>query len=467
LVFTSHFFIFYFLPLTLLTYYSLPPRWRNLFLTFVSYLFYGWWEPWFVFLMMASTLLEFFCGKVIVHPGTSQKRRLGALVIAIVGNLGLLAFFKYYMFSVENLNRLLTVFGFGSLPILQITLPIGISFYTFQTMTYTIDLYRGIVRPARSLEDFACFVSLFPQLIAGPIVRYGTIADQLILRSHSVEKFASGIAIFILGFAKKIVLANPMGAVADAVFSAEQAYMLDAWFGVVAYAFQIYFDFSGYSDMAVGLGRLFGFEFPRNFASPYRAESITDFWRRWHISLSTFLRDYLYVPLGGNKKGPRRTYLNLTIVMLLGGLWHGANWTFVIWGAYHGGLLAFERWRGKRTIYHRLPRWGRVATTMILVLISWVLFRASDFSQASGYLASMFGLRATTAASALLAAELYTPLHLSIMVLCGFFGLQPMEGHDWVDRLSWPRVAVLAPLFVLALMTMATQSFNPFLYFQF
>ena len=233
--------------------------------------------------------------------------------------------------------------------VLAIALPIGISFYTFHALSYTIDVYRGTAPPVRSFIDFACYIALFPQLVAGPIIRYNTVADQLVSRSHTWEKFASGVTLFILGFAKKILLANPMGRVADAAFDAQSLSAPDAWFGALAYAFQIYFDFSGYSDMAIGLGRMIGFEFLKNFDSPYQAESITDFWRRWHISLSTFLRDYLYIPLGGNRKGPRRTYVNLIVVMLLGGLWHGANWTFVAWGAYHGILLAFERFRGKRS----------------------------------------------------------------------------------------------------------------------
>jgi alginate O-acetyltransferase complex protein AlgI len=362
---------------------------------------------------------------------------------------------------------LLYLLGTGALPILEITLPVGISFYTFQTMSYTIDVYRGHASPARSFSDFSCFVSLFPQLVAGPIVRYNTIADQLVTRDHSWEKFSSGAALFILGFAKKILLANPMGTVADAVFAAESPATLDAWFGVTAYAFQIYFDFSGYSDMAVGLGRLLGFEFPKNFASPYRADSITDFWRRWHISLSTFLRDYLYVPLGGNRKGQPRTYINLTIVMLLGGLWHGANWTFVVWGMYHGVLLALERMHGKKTVWTALPAWSRVALTFVLVLFSWVLFRSPSLDHAFQYLGAILAVSPVGSASVLLAAQIYTPTSLSMMALCALLAFHPLETHDWVESLSWPRALVLVPVLVLAIISMFTQAFNPFLYFQF
>jgi alginate O-acetyltransferase complex protein AlgI len=466
LVFTSHIFLFYFLPLVLLAYYLLP-RGRNWFLTIVSYVFYGWWEPWFVLLMMFSTVLDFVCGGVIGAPGASGRKRKIALVAAICGDLGLLAFFKYYTFTAENLNRLAALLGGGSLPLLDIVLPIGISFYTFESMSYTIDVYRGIVRQARRFSDISCFVSLFPHLVAGPIVRYNVLAEQIAFRTHTLDKSTAGIAMFILGFAQKILLANPMGKVADSVFGAGAPLPIDAWVGVVAYAFQIYFDFSGYSDMAIGLGRMFGFAIPENFRSPYRAESITDFWRRWHISLSTWLRDYLYVPLGGNRHGPRRTYFNLALVMLLGGLWHGANWTFVAWGAFHGSLLAFERWLGKKTAYGFLPRWARVGMTFVLVLFSWVLFRSPTLGHAVSYLGSMFGATAASGASPLLAAEIYTPYHVVVFAICAALSFQPLEVCQWAEPLTWRKAVALAPLFLFAIGAMFTQKFNPFLYFQF
>lgn len=450
----------------LLIYYALR-RHRNAFLTIASYVFYGWWEPWFVLLMMFSTILDYVCGGIIGAPAASQRARRVALIAAICGDLGLLAFFKYYTFTADNLNRLLGVMGSGSLPLLHVALPIGISFYTFESLSYTIDVYRGVVKPARTFSDVSCFVSLFPHLVAGPIVRYNILAEQIAHRDHTLEKFNCGLALFILGFAKKILLANPMGNVADAVFPAASPLPLDAWVGVIAYAFQIYFDFSGYSDMAIGLGRMFGFIIPKNFASPYRAESITDFWRRWHISLSTWLRDYLYLPLGGNRRGPRRTYLNLALVMLLGGLWHGANWTFVVWGAYHGALLAFERWRGKMTAYQFLPRPARVAMTFVLVLFSWVLFRSPSLPHALRYLGAMFGAVPVDSASVLLSAELYTPDRLTILLVCAMLSFQSLEVYDWVEQLSWRKALALAPLFLLAAGAMFTQAFNPFLYFQF
>jgi alginate O-acetyltransferase complex protein AlgI len=466
MVFTSHIFIFYFLPIVLAVYYLLPGK-RNFFLLCASYVFYGWWNPWFVLLMLFATAVNYACGQVIAHAKVGERRRYAALVTSVVVSLSLLGFFKYFMFLQGNVNQLLAWGGASASPVLQITLPVGISFYIFQSMSYTIDVYRRESPPVRSFFDFACFVSLFPQLIAGPIVRYNTIAHQLVDREHSLDKFSSGVALFILGFAKKILLANVIGESADAVFNTPSPAPLDAWFGITAYAFQIYFDFSAYSDMAIGLGRMVGFEFPRNFNAPYRAESITDFWRRWHISLSTFLRDNLYLPLGGNRKGTRRTYINLAIVMLLGGLWHGAHWVFILWGAYHGALLALERWRGKQSLYARLPRPIRIGCTFILILFSWVLFRSPTLNDALHFFGALFGVNPADASATLLAAEIYTPEQFLTMALCVALTCGRMQAFDWVEKLTWPKVLLLLMLFGLALMTMPVQSFNPFLYFQF
>ena len=466
MVFTSHIFVFYFLPVVMLLYYLLPGK-RNFFLLCASYVFYGWWNPWFVVLMLFATAVNFACGHVIAHTPVGERRRFVALVTSVVVSLSTLGFFKYFVFVQDNLNQLLEWGGANALPVLQITLPVGISFYIFQSLSYSIDVYRGDAPPVRSFFDFACFVSLFPQLIAGPIVRYNTIADQLVDRTHTLEKFSSGVALFILGFAKKILLANVVGESADAVFAAESPCAIDAWFGVTAYAFQIYFDFSGYSDMAIGLGRMVGFEFPRNFNAPYHADSITDFWRRWHISLSTFLRDNLYFPLGGNRKTPGRTYVNLTIVMLLGGLWHGANWVFVIWGAYHGTLLALERWMGKKSFYANSPRAVRVGLTFVLVLFSWVLFRSPTLNDALHYFGAMFGGNGTNGGSILLAAEIYTRGQFLAMGLCALLAYRSVQAFDWVDKITWPKVFILILLFGLSLAMMSVQAFNPFLYFQF
>jgi len=466
MVFTSHIFLFYFLPFALFVYYLLP-KYRNHFLLAVSYVFYGWWQPSFVLLMLAATVITFVGGKVIAASRDRPHRARVALVLSVTGSLGLLGFFKYFMFLEENLNRMVGLFGAGSLDVLRITLPIGISFYTFQSLSYVVDVYRNDSPPVRSFWDFACFVSLFPQLIAGPIVRYNTIADQLVERSHNMAKFSSGVSLFILGFARKLMLANPMGDIADAVFAAQSPMALDAWFGVTAYAFQIYFDFAGYSDMAIGLGRMVGFEFPRNFNAPYHSQGITEFWRRWHISLSTFLRDYLYIPLGGNRKGKRRTYVNLTVVMLLGGLWHGASWTFVIWGGFHGVMLAFERFLGKKTVYEWAPKPFRIGITFVLVLFSWVLFRSGDFGTAASYFAAMFGANDKSDCGMLLGAQIYSRGNLMLMALCGILVFLPYQAFDWVKRLTWSKVCLLTILYIMAILTMFTQSFNPFLYFQF
>jgi alginate O-acetyltransferase complex protein AlgI len=466
MVFTSHIFVFYFLPAVLLIYYLLPAK-RNFFLLLASYIFYGWWNPWFVILMFSATAINYFCGLVIARTPVGAPRRKTALIVSVAASLSMLGFFKYFVFVQNNVNGIMGVFGAATFPVWQITLPVGISFFIFQSMTYAIDVYRGEAPPARSFWDFACFVALFPQLIAGPILRYNTVAEQLVSREHHADRFARGVALFILGFAKKILLANTLGQMADAAFGAQAPYAVDAWVGVTAYAFQIYFDFSGYSDMAIGLGRMFGFEFFKNFDAPYRSESITEFWRRWHISLSTFLRDYLYIPLGGNRNGPRRTYINLWIVMLLGGLWHGANWTFVAWGAYHGALLAFERWHGKASFYAWLPRPGRMLVTFLLVLFSWVLFRSPDIASAFRYFAAMFGLGGPHGGSILLGAELYTLGNFFILGVSAVLASQPWQAFEFSERITVPKALLLVVLFGVALAVMFGQAFNPFLYFQF
>lgn len=468
MVFTTHIFLFYFLPLFLLIYYTLPNRWRNTCVTYGSYVFYGWWEPWFVLLMLFTTVMDFIWGQVITRPGATPVQRKGAVIACVVTNLCLLGFFKYYMFAAETLNEVLAAVGARQFAVMTVILPIGISFYTFHSLTYIIDLYRGDARTAKSLSGFSAFVALFPTLVAGPIIRYKTLAEQLREREHTVTRFASGVAIFMVGFSKKVLLANPCGLVADPVFGAANPGALEAWVGAVAYAFQIYFDFCGYSDMAVGLARMLGFEFPRNFDAPYRSESITELWRRWHISLSSVLRDYLYYALGGNRKGEGRTYFNLAVVMVLGGMWHGAKWTFLVWGAYHGLLLVLERWNGKKSFYHWLPRPGRIAITFLLMLFSWVLFRADNMTSAMEYFRAMFALAPASDTAPLLAAMIYTPYHLIILGICAFFIFQPLQAHDWALRpVTWPRVAMVVPLFLFALMAMYTQAFNPFLYFQF
>jgi len=479
MVFSSHLFCFYFLPLALAIYYGLPRRGRHLGLTLLSYAFYGWANPAFIFLMLFSTAVDFACGLVLtrgVAPGRalprgghrSREQKL-AVAVSVVTNLSLLGFFKYFNFGLESYNHLLEVLrlGGGFDTVLRVTLPLGISFYTFQSMSYTIDVYRGDAVALRQPIDFACYVSLFPQLVAGPIIRFSEIADQLQERSHTLEKLARGSAFFALGMAKKILIANPCGKLADTAFGAGSIETLDAWWGVTAYAFQIYFDFSGYSDMAIGLGLMLGFVFPKNFDSPYLSRSITEFWRRWHLSLSTWLRDYLYIPLGGNRRGKARTYVNLAIVMLLGGLWHGAAWTFVIWGAFHGLFLALERAFGGERATASIPDPLRMATTFVLVLVSWIFFRANDLGHALDYLGAMFGLAPARPEAELLSALLYSPFHLATMAIAAGVVWGAPQVWDFTRHLTAAKAIWCLVLFWLSLVMMETQGFNPFIYFIF
>ncbi len=481
MVFSSHVFLFYFLPLVLGLYYITPQRWKQPLLTVLSYVFYGWWNPWFIFLMLFSTVIDYYCGLILqgkyhvwflrkgVAPGapaTSGERKF-AVVLSAVVNLSLLGFFKYFPFVQQNVNWILTSLGREAFDIYRVTLPLGISFYTFQSMSYTIDLYRGDAPPARNLLDFSCYVALFPQLVAGPIVRYSDIAHQLSVRRHTLDKFARGVMFLVLGLSKKILLANPMGEVADAAFGAGSLLWYDAWVGDLAYAFQIYFDFSGYSDMAIGLGLMLGFTFPKNFDSPYKADSITNFWGRWHMSLSTWLRDYLYIPLGGNRRGAGRTYVHLMVVMLLGGLWHGASWNFVIWGAIHGVMLMGERLIGKNSLYRAAPRLVRVGITFVVVLIAWVFFRAPDLPSAIGYLGSMFGFGGGAPSASLLSISLYDRYHLIILVVCALIVWFSRQSWDFAKSVTLVKAIVIILLFVWAVSVMWTQTFNPFIYFVF
>jgi len=479
MAFTSHIFLFYFLPALLLLYYVLPnglPRMRNALLVAAGYVFYAWISPWFAALLFAMTTVNYLLSRLIA-AGRTQRTRLLLTVATVTLDLAVLGFFKYIVFLQDNLNSILLLAGHDARPVLRIVLPVGISFYTFKVISYIVDSYRGQARPARSLPAFACYVSFFPQLLSGPIQRYGTIdlksahvptfTDQLLHREHTVEKFARGAALFMLGFAKKILLANAVGRAADAVFAAQAPGTLDTWFGALAYSFQLYFDFSAYSEMAIGLGLMFGFVCPRNFDAPYRADSFGDFWRRWHISLSSWLRDYLYIPLGGNRAGTGRTYVNLMIVFLLCGLWHGAGWTFVVWGAWHGLWLILERILGRKTFYAALPACVRVLLTFLLLTVGWVIFRAPTLTHATRMLAVMFVPQAAEGGSVLLSAVLYARSNAILMALCAVLAFQPVQAFDWTRRLSWPGMLVTIVLFALALLTMFGQAFRSFLYFQF
>ncbi|MCC5845215.1 MAG: MBOAT family protein [Verrucomicrobia bacterium] len=478
MVFSSHLFLFWFLPIVLLGYYACPSKGRTLFLTLLSYFFYGWANPLFVFLMFFSTVVDYICGLVIAAPargpnGEIEALDIGAprtrsqrtaLIVSILTNLSLLGFFKYFNFFVDSVNELALLFG-AAAPLfertLNVVLPLGISFYTFQSMSYSIDCYRGEAKAIRKFVDFSCYVSLFPQLVAGPIIRFQEVADQIITRSHTPEKFARGVAFFALGMTKKIWLANPAGNIADLVFNAGAVSTTDAWYGTLAYAFQIYFDFSAYTDMAIGLGLMIGFVFPKNFDSPYHAASITEFWRRWHISLSTWLREYLYIPLGGNRRGVHRTYINLALVMLIGGLWHGAAWTFVVWGGIHGVFLALER-----AFKPNLPRLLGKTVTFFIVCVAWIFFRANTVRDAFRMVATLFGGGGDDRA-ALVGGQLYSPYFLLSMAAAALITWFAPQTWDWTRKLpAWKIALTLLALFASA-GYMTIQAFNPFIYFIF
>jgi alginate O-acetyltransferase complex protein AlgI len=484
MVFTSHVFLFYFLPLVLLLYYALPFRARTALIAVSSYVFYGWANPAWAVIMFFGSSIDYFCGIGLLRlsklpdvdglppvidrsvPRTPAMKAL--LVVSIITNLGLLAVFKYTGFVAGNINALAAQLGGGPwVPVMHVVLPAGISFYTFKAMSYAIDVYRGDARPMRRFTDYLCFEAFFPDLVAGPIIRYAALEEQMRVRQHTVDKFARGVAFFALGMAKKILIANPMGHVADTAFGAGALHTYDAWFGLLGYAFQIYFDFSGYSDMAVGLALMMGFVLIQNFDSPYKAFSITDFWRRWHISLSTWLRDYLYIPLGGNRKSLRRTYVNLMTVMLLGGLWHGASWNFVLWGAIHGGMLAIERATGWAKPGSRSRQPLRIAFTFFIVCLSWVFFRAKTLGQAWAFMLSLFGLRAVGPQADLVAGAMYTRLHVSVFALAALLVWAAPNSWQATERINVPRAVGTFALLAASIVIMWTQSANPFLYFQF
>lgn len=396
MIFPSYIFILGLLPLSLLGWYGIKNlRARLFFLTAMSYVFYGWWDYRFTLLMFGTTMLDYVCG-LRIHQAASPRRKRLWLIVSVAGNLSSLGFFKYYDFFVGSADGLLALLGLRApLPLLHLVLPLGISFYTFQSMSYTIDIYRGISRPTADFLHFSAYVSMFPQLVAGPIVRYDLVEQQLAdLPGHqtSFEDIGDGVWLFVIGLIKKLWIADRLAPVAQLVFDGKaDAQMIAAWAGALAYTFQLYFDFSGYSDMARGLGKMLGFQFPVNFNSPYKSADIAEFWNRWHITLSTWLRDYLFIPLGGSRGKLGKTLRNLGITMFLGGLWHGAAWNYVIWGLYHGALLMSNAGR-KRFWKTGFPRAAAAPMTFILVLIGWVMFRAPTIPRALHIYAGMLGL---------------------------------------------------------------------------
>lgn len=472
MVFSSLLFLFYFLPLVLGLYYLVPRPFKNLILFVMSLVFYAWGEPIYIVLMIFSSLVDYSHGLLIDKYRQTPKKARWFVVSSVIINLGLLGFFKYADFFILNLNAL----PWFEISPLNLPLPIGISFYTFQTMSYSIDVYRGDAPAQRNFIAFAAYVALFPQLIAGPIVRYKTIADQLLGRTESVDQFALGVKRFVTGLGKKVLLANNIGMLWAGIQNTApgELTVLTAWLGIIAFAFQIYFDFSGYSDMAIGLGHMFGFKFLENFNYPYISQSITEFWRRWHMSLGTWFRDYLYFPLGGSKvKSLLLIYRNLLIVWFLTGFWHGSSWNFVLWGLYFGVLIAVEK-AGLLKLLERSPRLLRHAYVLVAVLLGWVLFTFDNYAAGLSYLRVMFGL----AGVPLLNGQfLYSLASNIILLVVLVLGATPLPNKLWEaleKRLPQEKLAgtVLAPAFFLVILTAATAylvdaSYNPFLYFRF
>lgn len=456
--------MFAYLPLTLLIYYIVPRKGRNIFLFFINLVFYGWGEPKLVFLMLFNILFNYLGGFLVDKFRQDEKKKKLFLILTCILDIGILAVFKYTGMITETLNML----PFLNIPELQISLPIGISFYTFQTMSYVIDVYRDDAPVSKNFINFGTYVALFPQLIAGPIVRYRDVAYQLTHRRESLEQFTKGVKLFLVGMGKKVLIANQMGILADSLLAENaQSGVLGTWVGIIAYTFQIYFDFSGYSDMACGLGNMLGFEFLKNFDYPYISKSITEFWRRWHISLSTWFKEYVYIPLGGNRKGVKRQIINLLIVWGLTGLWHGASYNFILWGLYYGLLLILEKFVLKRFL-DKLPPALQHVYTMFIVIIGWGLFYFTDISQLGAFVANLFnfgnGLCSNTALNMILS---YLPLLVAAAVASTPVGAKL---YNQIKDRSWawaPETVYCAAVLLISTASMVNQSYNPFLYFRF
>lgn len=468
MLFSSIVFLFTFLPAVVILYYLLPVRFRNVILLLASLVFYAWGEPVYLFLMLLSILFNYFSGLDIARNLQDKRAAKWSLVFNLIINLAVLGFFKYEGFVLDTLNGILPVhISYHALP-----LPIGISFYTFQILSYIIDVYRGNVKVQTNLPNFALYVTMFPQLIAGPIVQYADVDEQLASREVSRTKFGEGSMYFIRGLAKKVLLANTSGMIFTEVSGLAKGNIavMTAWLGAFAYMFQIYFDFSGYSDMAIGLGKMFGFEFNMNFNYPYVSKSITEFWRRWHISLSSWFRDYVYIPLGGNRVSKIKHIRNLLIVWFLTGLWHGAAWNFVAWGLYYGVILIIEKYL-LSPVLDRLPDVVRHIYSIVLVVIGWVLFFSSSFGQAADYIRVMFGAGAHGFADR---ESMYLLTSNLILWLILIFGSTPLVHFRYEHMLrtkKWNTTiinsVVYVALFIVCIAYLVTETYNPFLYFRF
>lgn len=465
LLFSSLLFLFLYLPIVLAGYYLIPYSYRNIFLFIANLIFYGWGEPVYILLMLFSTVWDYTCGMIIEKYRSNKHICKAALFMSVIVNLGLLGFFKYSGFVCGVLRGFP---GMSWIPLIEIPLPIGISFYTFQTMSYTIDVYRNDAPVQKNVIAFGTYVTLFPQLIAGPIVRYKDVAEQLDGRKETVEMFTRGVKLFIVGLAKKVLIANQMGILWDELRAAAQDNgILGCWIGIISYAFQIYFDFSGYSDMARGLGNMFGFEFLKNFDYPYISKSITEFWRRWHISLGTWFREYVYIPLGGNRKGKKRLIINLITVWFLTGFWHGASFNYIFWGIYFGVILIFEKFFLLERL-KRAPAWISHIYSCIFILVGWVIFYFENMNEMTQYFKLMF-----TASNGFIGKDAIAIIISYIpLLIAAALGSTPIINTIYQGlkhkKYGWLLDSLLCIVSLLiCTASLVSQTYNPFLYFRF
>lgn len=470
MVFSSLIFLFRFLPIVLFLYFITPSNFKNLVLFAISLIFYAWGEPIYIYLMIFSTLVDYINGRLVYYYKEQQNFNLAKffVVLSIIINLCVLAFFKYADFSIHLINRI----AHTNFPLLHLALPIGISFYTFQTMSYTIDIYRGNANVQKNIISFGTYVALFPQLIAGPIVQYKTIARQLNSRKTTIDNFSYGAARFMIGLGKKVLLANNIGLLFQqiSVLPATELPTLTAWLGIIAFTFQLYFDFSGYSDMAIGLGSIFGFHFLENFNYPYEAKNITEFWRKWHISLGTWFKEYVYIPLGGNKKGILKQIRNISIVWFLTGLWHGASWNFVLWGVYFGIFLILEK-TFLLKILTKIPVFMQRIYTLIIVIISWAIFCSSDILNASSYFKSMIGFGEAGLINQQTIYLFYNHITLFLLVIIGCTSFPKKLINKLISDKEMVKPILqtiwIFLLFFLCVAYLVNETYNPFLYFRF
>ncbi len=458
MIFSSITFLFYFLPIVLILYFVVPQRFRNFVLMLFSLLFYGWGEPKYLIFMMISICLGYLIGLALEKTDELNKRKM-LLILALFVNLGMLGYFKYANFLIENVHAVTGI----KISTLKVTLPVGISFYTFQILSYVIDVYRKDTKAQRNIVNLATYISMFPQLIAGPIVRYTDLEHQLVERSYTWEKAEEGIRRFVIGLGKKVIIANQLGELCSVFAKSQEPSVLFYWINALAFMLQIYFDFSGYSDMAIGLGRILGFEFVENFDYPYISKSITEFWRRWHMSLGTWFRDYVYIPLGGNRKGAKRQIINIFVVWALTGFWHGAEWNFLLWGLYFAVILIIE----KNFLLKKLNSskvWGHVYT-LFLVLIGFVIFNVTGLAEIGTHFGNMFGFGGLPISSP--ETIYYMKSYLPCIVM-GVVGSTPLMKKVFVKwKGSFVETVFLVVLFLLVTASLVNGSFNPFLYFRF